>query len=78
MKYEEAIDKLSKIVERLEEGSLSLEESLTLFEEGIRLTKICMKILDEAEGKIQILTKEINGEIKLTDFEEGSAESWKS
>jgi len=75
MKYEEAIDKLSKIVERLEEGSLSLEESLTLFEEGIRLTRICMKILDEAEGKVRILTKELNGEIKLIDFEEGSAEN---
>lgn len=73
-KYEEAINKLEEITRRLEKGDLTLEEALTLFEEGINLTKICSKILDEAEGKIEILVKDLNGNISLKDFNGGSEE----
>ncbi|MGI6425580.1 MAG: exodeoxyribonuclease VII small subunit [Tepidanaerobacteraceae bacterium] len=50
-KYEEALERLEYIAEELEKGDLSLEEALTLFEEGINLVKMCSKMLDQAEGK---------------------------
>jgi exodeoxyribonuclease VII small subunit len=70
-KYEEAINRLEQIIERLEKGNLTLEEALTLFEEGIALTKICSKILDEAEGKIEILIKDLNGNLVFKDYNGG-------
>lgn len=71
-KYEEAIERLETITSELEKGDLSLEEALTFFEEGIRLIKTCSSILDEAEGKIQVLVKDMAGEIGLKDFNGGS------
>lgn len=53
--YEEAVSRLEEIVQRLETGELSLEESLTLFEEGIHLAKYCTGKLDAAEGRLEIL-----------------------
>lgn len=53
--FEKNLTDLEKIVERLESGELSLEESLTHFERGILLTRVCQKQLNEAEQKIQIL-----------------------
>lgn len=73
-KYEEVISKLEAITTRLEKGDLTLEEALTLFEEGIKLTKICSKILDEAEGKIEVLIKELNGNTSLREFNGGLEE----
>ncbi len=52
MTYEEALSKLEKIVEKLEEGSLPLDKSMELFEEGTRLSAFCEKRLNEAELKI--------------------------
>ncbi len=52
MTYEEALSKLEKIVETLEDGSLPLEESMKLFEEGTKLSVFCEKCLNEAEQKI--------------------------
>ena len=48
IKFEDALSELESIVQKLERGELSLEESLTAFEEGIRLSRICSKRLDEA------------------------------
>ena len=56
-KFEDTLDKLEKIVSKLEEGDLPLEESLKLFEEGIRLSRLCNQKLDEAEKKVEILLK---------------------
>jgi exodeoxyribonuclease VII small subunit len=53
--YEEAVIRLEEIVAKLEAGDLSLDESLTLFEEGIGLAKYCSGKLDAAEGKLEIL-----------------------
>lgn len=69
IKFEEALAKLEKIVEDLENGELSLEESLSAFEEGIKLSRICQKQLDEAERKIEVLIKGENGQLKLADFD---------
>ncbi|HHY70465.1 MAG TPA: exodeoxyribonuclease VII small subunit [Thermoanaerobacterales bacterium] len=71
-KYEEALARLEYIAQQLEKGDLTLEEALTFFEEGVKLVKICSKMLDQAEGRIQILTKDLNGDIIIKDFNGGS------
>jgi|YelNatPaOPRAMG01_1025707.scaffolds.fasta_scaffold208915_1 exodeoxyribonuclease VII small subunit len=68
-KFEEALNKLERIVAKLEDGEISLEESLKLFEEGIRLSRFCNQKLDEAEKKVEILLKDKDGEIKPHLFE---------
>lgn len=57
LKFEQALERLEKMIEKLEEGDLPLEESLKIFEEGMELTRFCEEKLTEAEGKIEILTK---------------------
>ncbi len=54
--FEKALAELESIVSRIEEGELSLEESLAAFEQGVQLTRDCQKALDEAEQKVEILT----------------------
>jgi exodeoxyribonuclease VII small subunit len=56
--YEDSLDRLEEIVQRLESGQLSLDESLRLFEEGTHLTKVCQKRLTEAELRIEKLVGE--------------------
>ncbi len=53
--FEEQMESLETIVQELEKGDLSLEESVTKFEEGIKISKECNKTLEEAEKKITIL-----------------------
>ncbi len=65
-RFEEALQKLEEIVQRLEKGELPLEESLKLYEEGIRLSRLCHAKLEEAEGRIEVLMKDARGEL-LTD-----------
>ena len=60
--FEGALAALETIVERLEKGELSLEESLKLYEEGIQLSRLCHGKLEEAEGKIEMLLKNARGE----------------
>lgn len=55
--FEKALGELEALVERMEQGELSLEESLRQFERGIALTRACQKALAEAEQKVQILMK---------------------
>ncbi len=66
--FEEAVSELENIVERLESGELSLEESMEAFQRGIELSKYCNKKLDEAEKKISILIESEKGEIKEEIF----------
>ena len=56
--FEESLEKLSRLVEKMESGDLSLEESLKIFEEGIKLSKDCQNALSEAEKKVQTLLLE--------------------
>ena len=67
-RFEDALNKLEKIVSQLEEGDISLEESLKLFEEGIRLSRICNQKLDEVEKRVEILIKGEDGTIKAKPF----------
>ncbi len=61
--FENALEQLEEIVQRLEKGELPLEESLKLYEDGIRLSRFCHAKLEEAEGKIELLMKDARGEI---------------
>ena len=62
--------RLEEIVQELEKGDIPLEQSLKLFEEGIKLSRICNKRLEEAERKVEILIKDKNGIMKAEPFEE--------
>jgi exodeoxyribonuclease VII small subunit len=55
--FEQALNELETLVETMEQGELSLEESLKSFERGVLLTRTCQQALKEAEQKIQILTQ---------------------
>ncbi len=68
-RFEDALNKLEKIVSKLEEEDIPLEESLKLFEEGIRLSRFCNQKLDEAEKKVEILIKGKNGIVKAQPFD---------
>jgi exodeoxyribonuclease VII small subunit len=68
-KFEDALNKLEKIVSKLEEGNISLEESLKLFEEGIRLSRFCNQRLEEAEKRVEILVKGRDGNLKAQPFD---------
>jgi len=66
--FETSLEKLEKLVEKMEGGDLTLEESLKTFEEGVKLTRECQQALAQAEQKVKLLMEE-NGEISSTDFE---------
>lgn len=68
LKFEEALARLEEVVHRLEEGDLSLDEALNLYEEGVALSKICSKKLDEAQRRIEILTKDKEGQFITKPF----------
>jgi exodeoxyribonuclease VII small subunit len=65
--FEESIAELEQLVNRLERGEISLEESLAAFERGVNLTRTCQKALQEAEQKVQILIDK-NGSQVLEPF----------
>ncbi len=67
IKFEEAILKLEEIAKELESGELGLDESVNKFEEGMKLSKTCTKMLGEAEKRINILINN-DGEIKEENF----------
>jgi len=67
-KFEKDLEKLEEIVEALEAGGLSLDDSLKRFEEGIKLTSRCEKALKQAEKRIEILMKNAEGELEAQPF----------
>jgi exodeoxyribonuclease VII small subunit len=67
-KFEDSLKQLETIVGQLEKGDLPLEDSIKLFEEGIRLSAVCKEELDAAEGKVQILLKQRDGSMKAEPF----------
>ncbi len=66
--FEENMEELEKVVAELEKGDLNLDDSVSRFEQGIRISKECSKILEEAEKKITILVKK-DDEMKEEDFQ---------
>ncbi len=69
-KFEEAVEELERVVEQLESGELSLEDSLAAFANGVRLVKFCNQKLTEVERKIELLVKDKDGELQLKPFED--------
>ena len=63
IKFEKAIQRLEKIVDDLEKGELDIDKSLDIFEEGIKMSRVCSKKLNEAESKIEKLTRDQKGEL---------------
>ena len=69
LSFEQAIQRLEKIVADMEAAELPLEDVLKRYEEGTRLVRFCSQKLDEAEKKIELLTKKADGSVKLEPFE---------
>lgn len=69
--FEQSLGSLQALVERLESGDLSLEESLAAFEQGVALTRDCQQALSQAEQKVQQLM-ESNGELRTEPFDGAS------
>ena len=67
MKFEDAIKKLEDIAKELESGELGLDESVSKFEEGMKISKNCTKMLNEAEKRINILINN-DGDIEEQNF----------
>jgi exodeoxyribonuclease VII small subunit len=63
--FEASLKELERIVKQLEEGDMPLEESLKLFETGVRLSRECRERLNNAERRIEVLMKEADGSISL-------------
>jgi len=78
LKFEQALKRLEEIVEELEKGNLSLDESLKRYEEGIKLSRFCTKKLEETERKVELLTKNKNGEFEKIPYEEKGEPAVKS
>lgn len=72
--FEEAMKNLESIVEELEAGNLTLDDSMQKFKEGIELSAFCSKKLDDAEKKISILIEESDGKVKEQSFDPGRNE----
>ncbi len=68
--FEKAMERLEQIIDDLESGNLSLDESIKVFEEGVELSKKCHKKLTETEAKVKQLIKSENGEFELDLFTE--------
>ncbi|RJS71025.1 exodeoxyribonuclease VII small subunit [Methanophagales archaeon] len=66
--FEDAMKRLENIAETLGEGTLPLEDSLKMFEEGMELCKFCNKKLDEAGYKVEKLMEKEGGEISAEEF----------
>ena len=75
IKFEDALARLETIATELENGDLPLDESLKIFEEGIRLSKTCLKMLDEAERKVEILIQDKDGKKRLRAYNVGAEEA---
>ena len=67
MSFEESLDQLESLVDRLERGQLLLDESLELFERGMKLARTCNRKLSRAERKIEVLIEE-NGKLRTDNF----------
>ena len=70
--FEDSLKQLEAIIAKLEKGDLPLEESVRLFEEGVRLSNACKTEIESAEGKVQILLKQKDGSMQAAPFTEKS------
>jgi exodeoxyribonuclease VII small subunit len=71
--FEERLTQLESVVERLERGELSLDDSVRLFGEGVTLSNACKAELEKAEGRIQVLVDTRQGRVQTADLDEEDA-----
>ncbi len=69
LSFEEELARLEELVDRLESGELGLEESLTTFEEGTKIARDLVKVLEKAQGRVAKLTEDDEGDFVLEPFE---------
>jgi len=69
LSFEEAMSSLEEVVRELEDESISLDGAMEKFETGVRLSELCLKKLNEAEKKIEELTRSENGQLKVSDID---------
>ena len=67
--FEKNLERLDTIVRQLEDADLPLEKALQLYEEGMKLSEVCHKQLEEAEGRVEILMKKAGGKMVAEPFE---------
>lgn len=69
LNFEKSMKQLEEIVQELESGDLSLEKAIKKFEDGVRLSKLCSKQLDETEKKVTMLLRDQKGKISVNSFD---------
>jgi exodeoxyribonuclease VII small subunit len=67
-RFESALEELEQIVEQLESGELTLEDSLSAFEKGVGLVRFCNQKLNEVEKKIEMLVRDKEGKLELKEL----------
>jgi exodeoxyribonuclease VII small subunit len=75
MSFEQALAQLEKLVDDLESGELSLEDSIKAFEKGIELSRLCRQKLEKAEDRVRKLLEKSGGDFDLELFEEDKGQS---
>ncbi len=73
--FEKNLERLDSIVHQLEDADLPLEKAMQIYEEGMKLSEVCQKQLQEAEGRIQVLMKRAGGKIVAEPFEQEENET---
>jgi exodeoxyribonuclease VII small subunit len=73
--FEKNLERLDSIVQQLEDADLPLEKAIQLYEEGMKLSEVCQKQLDEAEGRVEILMKKAGGKMSAEPFESEESET---
>lgn len=66
--FEASLQQLEQLVQQMEQGNLSLEESMQAFEKGVALTRQCQQALDAAEQKVQVLMQDAEGRLQEQPF----------
>ena len=74
--FEDRLTALEAVVERLERGELSLDDSVRLFEEGVKLSNACKSELEKAEGRIQVLVETSSGAMQTAELEVDDEETF--
>ena len=70
--FEEALKELEEIVNRLEQGEIPLDEALQLFEQGVKLSRLCHTKLDEAQKRVEVLLKDEDGKMTARPFDQSA------
>jgi len=73
--FEKNLERLDSIVQQLEDAELPLEKAIQLYEEGMKLSEVCQKQLDEAQGRVEILMKKAGGKVSAEPFEPETPET---